>query len=648
VCVLFSQNDSFLLLALPLHMAMKKPAMSEKGTIAVQTENIFPIIKKFLYSDHEIFLRELVSNAVDATQKLKKLSSLGEATGELGDISIEVIVNKKEGTLTISDKGIGMTADEVRRYINQVAFSSAQEFLDKYKGVEDGKTIIGHFGLGFYSAFMVADHVTIRTRSWKNEPAVQWSCDGSPEYTLEESEKESRGTDIILHINGESKEFLRKEKIDELLNKYCRFLPVPVVFGTKEETIEVEGKEKKNKVPNVVNNTHPAWTRKPAELEDEDYRKFYQELYPYSSAPLFWIHLNVDYPFNLTGVLYFPKIKQNYEVQKNKIQLYCNQVFVTDEVKEIVPEWLTLLHGVIDSPDIPLNVSRSYLQSDSNVKKINNYITKKVAERLEKMFTKEREEFEKQWENISVIVKYGMLTDEKFYDKASKFVLLQNTDGKYFTVEEYKEHIRELQTDKHDALTVLYSQNPEEHHVYIDAAKARGYDVIQVDTIIDNHFISFLEGKLEKVQFKRVDADTADKLIDKDETTESVLTEEESKQVQELFEQAADQQAATVVLTPLSPEDNPVAITRPEFMRRMKEMSGYNGMDFAASMPDQYNLVVNTNHPLIGALLKKEEAAQKEAVRQLQDLALLSQGMLKGADLSAFVKRSFGLIGDQG
>ncbi|HAE34272.1 MAG: molecular chaperone HtpG [Chitinophagales bacterium] len=622
--------------------------MSEKGTIAVQTENIFPIIKKFLYSDHEIFLRELVSNAVDATQKLKKLSSLGEATGELGDISIEVIVNKKEGTLTISDKGIGMTADEVRRYINQVAFSSAQEFLDKYKGVEDGKTIIGHFGLGFYSAFMVADHVTIRTRSWKNEPAVQWSCDGSPEYTLEETEKESRGTDIILHINGESKEFLRKEKIDELLNKYCRFLPVPVVFGTKEETIEVEGKEKKNKVPNVVNNTHPAWTRKPAELEDEDYRKFYQELYPYSSAPLFWIHLNVDYPFNLTGVLYFPKIKQNYEVQKNKIQLYCNQVFVTDEVKEIVPEWLTLLHGVIDSPDIPLNVSRSYLQSDSNVKKINNYITKKVAERLEKMFTKEREEFEKQWENISVIVKYGMLTDEKFYDKASKFVLLQNTDGKYFTVEEYKEHIRELQTDKHDALTVLYSQNPEEHHVYIDAAKARGYDVIQVDTIIDNHFISFLEGKLEKVQFKRVDADTADKLIDKDETTESVLTEEESKQVQELFEQAADQQAATVVLTPLSPEDNPVAITRPEFMRRMKEMSGYNGMDFAASMPDQYNLVVNTNHPLIGALLKKEEAAQKEAVRQLQDLALLSQGMLKGADLSAFVKRSFGLIGDQG
>jgi molecular chaperone HtpG len=618
----------------------------EKGTIAVQTENIFPIIKKFLYSDHEIFLRELVSNAVDATQKLKKLSSMGEVPGELGDLTIEVRVDKKEGTITISDHGIGMTADEVRKYINQVAFSSAQEFLDKYQGVEDGKSIIGHFGLGFYSAFMVADHVTIHTRSWKDAPAVLWSCDGSPEYSLEESDKAERGTTITLKINAESKEFLKKEKIEELLTKYCRFLPVDIQFGTKEITnTDEEGKEKKTKVPNIINNTQPAWTRKPSELTDDDYRAFYNELYPYSSAPLFWIHLNVDYPFNLTGILYFPKIKKNFEAQKNKIQLYCNQVFVTDEVREIVPEWLTLMHGVIDSPDIPLNVSRSYLQSDSNVKKINNYITKKVAERLDTLFKKEREEFEKQWENISVIVKYGMLTDEKFYDKASKFVLLQNTAGKHFTIDEYKAHIQVNQTDKNEQLIMLYTHNPEEHHVYIDAANSRGYDVLSIDNVIDNHFISFLENKLEKVQFKRVDADTADRLIDKDEQAVSVLSEEEETSVKSLFDAVVDHNAATVVLTPMSPDDNPVAITRPEFMRRMKEMSAYNGMEFAATMPDQYNLVVNANHPIIGSLLKKEGDQQSEAVKQLHDLALLSQGMLKGNDLSNFVKRSLTMIG---
>lgn len=618
----------------------------EKGTIAVQTENIFPIIKKFLYSDHEIFLRELVSNAVDATQKLKKLSSMGEVPGELGDLKIEVSIDKKEGTITIADKGIGMTADEVRKYINQVAFSSAQEFLDKYKGVEDGKSIIGHFGLGFYSAFMVADYVTIHTRSWKDAPAVLWSCDGSPEYSLEESEKAERGTTITLRINAESKEFLKKEKVEELLTKYCRFLPVDIQFGMKEiSNVDDEGKEKKSKVPNIINNTQPAWTRKPSELTDEDYKAFYNELYPYSAAPLFWIHLNVDYPFNLTGILYFPKIKKNFEAQKNKIQLYSNQVFVTDEVKEIVPEWLTLMHGVIDSPDIPLNVSRSYLQSDSNVKKINNYITKKVAERLESLFKKEREEFEKQWENISVIVKYGMLTDEKFYDKASKFALLQNTADKYFTIDEYKSHIQPNQTDKNDQLIILYSQNPEEHHVYIDAAIGRGYDVLSIDHVIDNHFISFLESKLEKVQFKRVDADTTDQLIDKDEKTVSVLSEEEEASVRSLFDAVVDHNAATVVLTPLSPDDNPVAITRPEFMRRMKEMSAYNGMEFAASMPDQYNLVVNANHPLISGLLRKEGEQQADAVKQLHDLALLSQGMLKGNDLSSFVKRSLTMIG---
>jgi len=619
---------------------------TEKGSIAVQTENIFPIIKKFLYSDHEIFLRELVSNAVDATQKLQKVASVGEFKGELGDLTIQISSNKKEKTITISDKGIGMTADEVRQYINQVAFSSAQHFLDKYKGVEDGGNIIGHFGLGFYSAFMVSEHVTIRTKSWKDEPAVQWDCDGSPEYTLTEIEKEDRGTDIILKINDESKEFNKKERVEELLKKYCSFLPVPIQYGTKEETYTEEGddKEKKRKVANIINNPKPAWTKKPADLSDDDYKAFYNELYPYSVPPLFSIHLNVDYPFNLTGILYFPKIKQNYEIQKNKIQLYSNQVFVTDEVKEIVPEWLTLLHGVIDSPDIPLNVSRSYLQSDPNVKKINSYITKKVADKLKSLFKKDREEFEKQWENISVIVKYGMLTDDKFYDKSKDFLLLENTDGQYFTIDEYKAKIEAQQTDKDKNLIALYTHSVEEHHVYIDAAVGRGYDVLKVDSVIDNHFISYLENKIEGMQFKRVDADTIDKLIDKDEKAESVLNEEEQNNVKAYFEAVMNKQAATVVLTPLSPNDNPVSITKPEFMRRMQEMNQMQGMDFAGTMPEMYNLVVNTNHPLITDILKSDEAERNEKIKQLHDLALLSQGMLKGNELSAFVKRSYGLI----
>lgn len=623
----------------------------EKGTIAVQTENIFPIIKKFLYSDHEIFLRELVSNAVDATQKLVKLSSLGEIPGELGDTHIEVKVDKAAGTLTISDKGIGMSADEVKKYINQVAFSSASEFLEKYKGLDDGKSIIGHFGLGFYSAFMVADKVMIETRSARPETeAVRWTCDGSTEFTMEPCEKAGRGTDVVLFINDDNTEFLEEARIESLLNKYCKFLPVSIQFGEKEETIEtgeMEGAVKKTetiKTPVMINNTQPAWTKKPADLTDEDYKNFYNELYPYSEPPMFWIHLNVDYPFNLTGILYFPKIKKSYEIQKNKIQLYSNQVFVTDEVKEIVPEWLTLLHGVIDSPDIPLNVSRSYLQSDQNVKKINAYITKKVAEKLEELFKKDRADFESKWENISVIVKYGMLSDEKFFDRAKIFCLLQNTEKKYFTFDEYREHIKLNQEDKNKQLIALYTSTVSDHHAYVDAAINKGYDVLETDSVIDNHFIGMLEQKLQGIQFKRVDADTSDKLIDKDEKTESVLSETEQNTIKELFEKVTDQNAGTVVLTALSPDDAPVTITKPEFMRRMKEMSYFNGMDFAAQMPDQYNLVINTNHPVINKLLSHSENEQTEAVQQLHDLALLSQGMLKGTQLSAFVKRSVGMM----
>lgn len=614
----------------------------ETGNIAVQTENIFPIIKKFLYSDHEIFLRELVSNAVDATQKLKKLSSLGEISGELGDTTIPISINKEAGTLTISDRGIGMTAEEVKRYINQVAFSSATEFLDKYQGLEDGKSIIGHFGLGFYSAFMVADKVELITRSARGEAeAARWTCDGSPEFTLESWEKENRGTDVVLFINEENKEFLEDSKISQLLEKYCKFLPVEIQFGettTKEK--DAEGNEIETVTPRIINNPAPAWTKKPADLSDEDYKQFYTELYPYAEVPMFWIHLNVDYPFNLTGILYFPRIKKSYEIQKNKIHLYSNQVFVTDEVNAIVPEWLTLLHGVIDSPDIPLNVSRSYLQSDGNVKKINNYITKKVAEKLEDIFKKDRADFEQKWDNINVIIKYGMLSDEKFAERAEKFCLLQNTDGKYYTLEEYKEHIKPAQEDKNKQIIALYTNNKTDHHVYVDAAINKGYDVLEIDNVIDNHFISLLEQKMQGVQFKRVDADTVDKLIDKDEKIESVLSEAEQNDVKQLFENIIDQNAGTVVVTALAPDDQPVSITRPEFMRRMKEMSYLNGMDFAGSMPDQYNLIINSNHPAIGKMLAQDSDAREKSVRQLHDLALLSQGMLKGHELTAFVKRS--------
>ena len=626
----------------------------EKGNIAVQTENIFPIIKKFLYSDHEIFLRELISNAVDATQKLKKLSSLGEVSGEIGSTTIEIKIDKEAKTITISDKGIGMTAEEVKKYINQIAFSSASEFLEKYNGVEEGKSIIGHFGLGFYSAFMVADKVQLLTRSAKaDSQAVRWECDGSTEFTLEEFEKEGRGTDVILYINEENESFLEESKIAGLLNKYCKFLPVPIQFGEKEETITNESETDTEddakttetiKVPNIINNTEPAWTKKPADLTDEDYKKFYSELYPYTEAPLFWIHLNVDYPFNLTGILYFPRIKKSYEIQKNKIQLYSNQVFVTDEVKEIVPEWLTLLHGVIDSPDIPLNVSRSYLQSDLNVKKINAYITKKVADKLEELFKQDRAQFEEKWENINVIIKYGMLSDEKFSARAEKFCLLQNTEKKYFTFDEYSAHIEAGQTDKSGQKIALYTNNTIDHNVYVDAAKNRGYDVLEVDNVIDNHFISLLEQKLTGVQFKRVDADTIDKLIDKDEKVESVLTEEEQNGIKDLFDKVIDANAGTVVINPQSPDDSPVSITKPEFMRRMKEMSHMNGMDFASMMPDQYNLVVNTNHPLINKILKMDEDQKQTSVKQLHDLALLSQGILKGNDLTEFVKRSVGMM----
>lgn len=614
----------------------------ETGNIAVQTENIFPIIKKFLYSDHEIFLRELVSNAVDATQKLQKLSSIGEIQGELGDTHIRISIDKEAGTLTISDRGIGMSADEVKKYINQVAFSSATEFLDTYKGLEDGKSIIGHFGLGFYSAFMVADKVMLITKSAKGDAeAVRWMCDGSPEFTLEGWEKESRGTDVVLFINEENKEFLEESKINQLLDKYCKFLPVQIQFGESTKTEkDAEGNDITTTEPRIVNNPAPAWTKKPSELTDEDYKSFYTELYPYAEVPMFWIHLNVDYPFNLTGILYFPRIKKSYEIQKNKIHLYSNQVFVTDEVNAIVPEWLTLLHGVIDSPDIPLNVSRSYLQSDSNVKKINSYITKKVAEKLEDIFKSDRTDFEEKWDNMNVIIKYGMLSDEKFAERAEKFCLLQNTDGKYFTLEEYKEHIKIAQEDKDKHIIALYTNNKTDHHVYVDAAINKGYDVLEIDNVIDNHFISLLEQKMQGVQFKRVDADTIDKLIDKDEKTESVLSEADQESVKELFNGIIDQNAGTVVLTALSPDDQPVSITRPEFMRRMKEMSYLNGMDFAAGMPDQYNLVVNTNHPAISKLMTQETEVREKNVRQLHDLALLSQGMLKGQDLTAFVKRS--------
>lgn len=617
----------------------------KKGNIAVQTENIFPIIKQFLYSDQEIFLRELISNAVDATTKLKTLALKGEATGELGDLTIEIIADKENKTLTIRDRGIGMTEEEVEKYLNQVAFSSAQDFLEKYK---DEANIIGHFGLGFYSAFMVADKVEAVTKSFQEgAQGVTWSCEGDPSYELIDNDKEARGTDIVLHISDDATEYLEEGRIEELLNKYCKFLPIPIQFGTRKESVtEGEGEEAETKeieVPNIINEHDPIWKKSPADLTDEDYKDFYQVMYPFSAPPMFWIHLNIDYPFNLTGILYFPKLNNAFEVQKNKIQLYSNQVYVTDEVKEIVPEFLTLLHGVIDSPDIPLNVSRSYLQADANVKKINSYITKKVADRLNELFKKDRPSYEEKWNDLSVFVKYGMISDEKFYEKATKFVLLKNVDKETFTLEDYRAKVDVTQKDKHERTVMIYANDPASQDAAITAAKKQGYDVLLLDHIIDNHFLQTLEQKESKLTFVRIDSDTVDNLVQKDETKESVLNEEQTTTVKELFGKVAGEGKA-VEVKPLSPDDQPVQIVRPEFMRRMKEMQAMQGMDFGG-FPDDYKVIVNANHPLVvDKVLNTEGEGQNEVADYLYKLALLNQNMLKGKELTAFVEKSMGFL----
>ncbi|MDR0799480.1 MAG: molecular chaperone HtpG [Dysgonamonadaceae bacterium] len=617
----------------------------QSGHIGVTTENIFPIIKKFLYSDHEIFLRELVSNAVDATQKLKTLASVGEFKGELGDLTIRIKLDEKKKTLTISDRGIGLTSEEIDKYINQIAFSSANDFLDQYK--KDANAIIGHFGLGFYSAFMVAKKVEIITKSWKDDaPAMKWECDGSPEYTMSETKKDDRGTDIILYLDDESKEFLEKQRIESLLKKYCRFLPVPIAFGKKTEW--KDGKSVETEEDNIINETNPLWTRKPSELTDEDYIKFYKELYPFGEDPLFWIHLNVDYPFNLTGILYFPKVKSGIDLQKNKIQLYSNQVYVTDSVEGIVPEFLTLLHGVIDSPDIPLNVSRSYLQSDSNVKKISTYITKKVADRLDEIFKSDRPKFEEKWGSLKIFIEYGMITDEKFYERAVKFVLLENTDKKCFTLDEYKSLIEANQTDKDGQLIYLYTNNKEEQYAYIDVAKERGYDVLTMDGQLDTHFMNTLEQKLEKSRFTRVDADVIDHLIKKSDNQEVKLTEEERNALVELFKSAIppmEKMDFIVGFEHLGEQGTPVTITQNEFMRRMKEMAEMLGgmMNFYGDMPQSYNMTVNLDAPVVKKVTDDKENSG-ETISQLVDLALLANGLLKGEALSKFVKRSLELL----
>lgn len=620
----------------------------ERGSISVKTENIFPIIKKFLYSDHEIFLRELVSNAVDATTKIKTLATLGELEGELGDITIDIKIDKEKKTLTISDRGIGMNEEEVKKYLNQVAFSSAEDFLQKYKNEAN---IIGHFGLGFYSAFMVAKRVEVISKSYRKEDSpVRWVCDGNPEFELSPAERAERGTDVILHIAEDSEEFLEKNRIEDLLKKYCKFLPVPIRFGTRTETrYEGEGeneKEIKTELDNIINNVDPIWKKKPTDLTEEDYKNFYNELYPFSPTPLFWIHLNIDYPFNLTGVLYFPRLNNALELQKNKIQLYCNQVYVTDEVKDIVPEFLTMLHGVIDSPDIPLNVSRSYLQSDSNVKKITSYITKKVAEKLENLFKNERNLFEEKWQDVGVFVKYGMITDEKFYEKAVSFALLKDFEGKFYTLEEYKEKVKANQTDKYNKIVCIYTQDMKAHHSYIEAAKNYGYDVLLFDQVVDNHFIQHLEYKLGDVLFVRVDSNTVDQLVQKDETRESVLSEEEKNKVKSVFEKALDgKKEVNIELKAMSPDDFPVTITRPEFMRRMKEMQMFQNMG-NDMWPDNYNLVINTNHPIISKKLlgAENEELSKETAIFLHQLALLNQNMLTGEELSKFSKKALELV----
>ncbi len=617
----------------------------QKGTISVQTDNILPIIKQYLYSDQEIFLRELVANAVDATQKLLTLANRGEDVGDVEEVLIEVSVDQEAGTLTISDKGIGMTQDEVEKYITQIAFSGAKEFVEKYK---DAKTVIGHFGLGFYSAFMVADKVEIHTKSYKNEAGAHWVSDGGTEYEIGESDKADRGTDIILHIDKELSEYTQEYRINELLTKYCRFLPIEIKFGTETQTIKKEDSEEEEtfEVDKIVNEPNPIWAKKPADLTDEDYLNFYKILYPHSEDPLFWIHLNVDYPFNLTGVLYFPKLRNNLEIRKDRIHLYCNQVFVTEQTENIVPEFLTLLHGVIDSPDIPLNVSRSYLQSDPEVKKINRYITKKVASKLEEMFKNDRENFETKWEHIGVLIKYGMLSEEKFYEKAKNFVVFEDTNGKFATLEELKENIKDLQTDKDDKLVVLYTSNTNEQFSYIDAVINKGYQVIKLDTMLDPHFINKLEQTQEgKVNFKRVDADTIDKLIEKDIKIDSVLNEEQTTKVTDLFKSEVAESGGIVNVQALSPSEPPVLITRTEFMRRMKDMSAMGGDNMMGNMPDMYNLVVNANHPLVSKILeRKTEKTQQKLTKQLFDLALLQQGMLQGEKLAQFVSRSVDLL----
>ncbi|MDD6184035.1 MAG: molecular chaperone HtpG [Bacteroidales bacterium] len=635
----------------------------QTGKINVQTENIFPVIKKFLYSDHEIFLRELISNAVDATQKLKTLVSLGKADCELGDLTIDVKVNKDDKTIHVTDRGIGMTAEEVDRYINQIAFSGAEDFLAKYKG-NDAANIIGHFGLGFYSSFMVANRVDILTKSYqKDAQAVKWSCDGSPDFTLEEIDKSDRGTEIVLHVEDDDlQEFVNEDKLVELLNKYCRFLPVPIRCGMKTEWRKPEPKpedtenkdEKKEEpkeeavqVPRIINDTDPIWQKQPSSLTDEDYNKFYRELYPMSfEEPMFHIHLNVDYPFNLTGVLYFPKIKNQLDLKKNRVQLYCNQVFITDELEGIVPDFMNLLHGVIDSPDIPLNVSRSYLQSDNNVKKISTYISKKVAEKLEEMFKENREEFEKKWDDLSIFLEYGSLTDEKFYDKIKDFYLLKNTEGKYFTIDEYRNMVSALQTDKNGNIVMLYAANADDQHVYIANAKEKGYDVLLMTGFLDTHFINMLEQKLEKVRFTRVDANVVDKLIEKEEDAHvSKLSEDQQKQLKELFEKQVDAKLFTPEVDSLSETDLPVMVTQNEFMRRFKDMEKVSGQQGFYGGFDHYNLVINGNHPLATRILdEKDEAKRTQLVQQMVDLAMLSQNILTGEKLSEFVKRSYELL----
>lgn len=684
--------------------------MAQKGNIGVTTENIFPVIKKFLYSDHEIFLREMVSNAVDATQKLKTLAERGDFKGELGDLTVRVSLDTEKGTLTISDRGIGMTEEEINKYINQIAFSGVTDFLDKYK--DNANAIIGHFGLGFYSSFMVSKKVDIITRSYKEgAKAVKWSCDGSPEFEIEDAEKADRGSDIVLHIDDDCKEFLEKQKIEELLNKYCKFMAVPVAFGKKTEW--KDGKQQETDEDNIINNVEPLWTKAPSTLKDEDYKSFYRTLYPMQDEPLFWIHLNVDYPFNLTGILYFPRIKSNIELQRNKIQLYCNQVFVTDQVEGIVPEFLTLLHGVIDSPDIPLNVSRSYLQSDANVKKISKYITKKVADRLAAIFKENRKDYEEKWDDLKIFIHYGMLSQDDFYDRAKDFALLKDVDGKYFTYEEYQALIKDNQTDKEGNLVYLYANDKEGEYSYIEAAKAKGYSVLLLDGQLDNPMVSMLEQKLEKTRFSRVDADIVDRLIQKEDKKESELAKDEKDNLEQTFRSQLPKMEKTefyVDVQALGEQTLPVLITQSEYMRRMKEASKFQaGMAFYAQMPDAFNLVLNSDHPLIKQVLedgktacatelqpveselkglearlaalhqsqngkKQEEISQEEkddvkntesaleeqrtkknniiatyaagnkVVHQLIDLALLQNGMLKGAALDSFLKRSVDLI----